>query len=445
MTIDNDIDLLKNNSPIIRCIYCGKSTDEGIKLNVSDIFPLSLSNEKLKNKNVCSIEHNSNFSKYFESCVINSLAIVRNHLNIKNHGNKYPPYYINYIIKGEKYPILITKPQDFLKDRMIPSEDKKSFFGTLESFRKRKDFKEGNEILFDINNEEIVSESLIEVDIYLTRKMKRMIAKIAYEWHCKLENINNRYSKYDSIINYITKEQLGDEPERVRLITEPLIYDFLRRYLPLGNHLLLRINKHNKVFVYICLFGIAIYEVELLDNQRSKDLEFELRELSQAKNIKHFKERFNPSEISIENEEMINIATFFSMDLKLNSAPQNKDFIFKFLYQNTKDLLDRYYVTKLSLQRFVEDYELNKGKELLLNYDGIVEKHFWCLLKVVYFLGENNLDIAAYDMKTIEEIILEQHAHNNFSLSCFKKILQKDKHMVLKINRGAKIILQIND
>lgn len=427
--------------PITRCIYCGKSKDEGIKLNVSDIFPASLTSEKLKNNNVCSIEHNNKFGETFESDVINSLSIIRNYLNIKNYSKKYPAYDTNLIVKGVPYKKKITNQKDILDDKILVSNDKKSFFGPIEKLREMKDFKEENLRPVDVNFEDMNMNDSTRVNTYLTRSMKRMIAKIAYEWHCKLEGINDRYGKYNSIINYIVQEQLDDQSDIVQLITELSFYNILRIYLPIGNHLLLRINKNNKTFVYVCLFGIAIYEVKILDNQSDDNFTFELQELYQAKNMKYFKEPFSHNKYNAR----INIRDTFSLYLHPSQIKQNEASTLNFLHENTKYLLLQQSVTKSSLQRFVKNYELNNIEELLLNYHNSIGDHFWIFLRIIYYLGEYESDSEFYDIQTISEFILEKIASKEQSLIGFQEILQKDKNNSLKINRGAEIVLKIID
>lgn len=123
MTTNKDIDPLEKKS-IIRCIYCGKSVNEGIELNVSDIFPISL----------------SNFGATFESDVINSLARIRNHLNIKSHGNKYPAYTVTHTVDDRK----ITKEGDVLRKGIVKSKDGKSLFGPIEELEKMAGFTKKN-------------------------------------------------------------------------------------------------------------------------------------------------------------------------------------------------------------------------------------------------------------------------------------------------------------
>jgi hypothetical protein len=62
------------------CIYCG-TTDN---LSDSDIIPDALTNAKIINPNVCRIAHNSKFSDYFESKVIEKLATITNLLDVKS-------------------------------------------------------------------------------------------------------------------------------------------------------------------------------------------------------------------------------------------------------------------------------------------------------------------------------------------------------------------------
>lgn len=309
------------------------------------------------------------------------------------------------------------------------------------SFQTRSNFNEENLREINVNTADMTISNPSEAYVYLTSSMKRMIAKIGYEWHCKLEGINDRYSEYDSIIKYITEEQLKNQPDDiVHLITEPFIYESLGKYLPLGNHLLFRINNHDKIFVYICLFGIAIYEVKIRDSKISDNRMIELRELSQAKNIKIFKEPFKfPSTIL----KIIDIIEVFSGYFKPSSMQKTESEIQFFLTQNIINLLNQNYVTRSSLQRFVKDYKLLDREQLEFNYNNQEDESFWYFLNIVYCLSEFKSDEEVYDIKTISDFILDKIPPEKYSSFCFKQIFQKDENNLLRIKIGSEIILKI--
>lgn len=63
-----------------RCIYCGIAED----LSDSDIIPDALTASRIINKCVCHVEHNSGMTEKFESEVVEKLAFLLNHLDIKS-------------------------------------------------------------------------------------------------------------------------------------------------------------------------------------------------------------------------------------------------------------------------------------------------------------------------------------------------------------------------
>lgn len=58
--------LFKEKYSMKKCIYCNRVDG----LSESDIIPDALTNVKIRNRNVCTVEHNNKFSDLFESRVI---------------------------------------------------------------------------------------------------------------------------------------------------------------------------------------------------------------------------------------------------------------------------------------------------------------------------------------------------------------------------------------
>ncbi len=419
------------------CIYCGRSAQENIIINDSDIVPASLTNEKLKNNNVCSIEHNNKFGETFESDVINALARVRNHLNIKSHGGKYPQYDVLIEIDGELFKQKITSEDDIIGNGIISSLDGSARFGNIEKIQQFSNFKEQNLKIIDINNIEIEIQTLINLGIYHKRSMKRLIAKIAYEWHCKLDEINNYDSMYTPIISYITNDEFEAKHELVNLITDNEIYKHFNKYFYIGNHLLIRIKKKGKIYVYISLFGIAIYEVIVGECESLVPL-LDLKELGQAKNIRRIKDKTRAV------EEFIKLP-IFSLLLNYNHQKKGFDNIANILIQNTSNLLNQTIITKELLQRFVLRHKLSNAENLSFNFKNIINSDFWNLLGIVYNLGEYESDNKQYDWDSVQKIIFKNFNPSNFSINDIKEMLKNDKDYKSVLTCGAEIILKIFD
>lgn len=63
-----------------------------------------------------------------------------------------------------------------------------------------------NLVVFD-GNTDIGVEFDLNFGIFTSEKMLRMVAKIAYEWYCKENHINDCYNCFDNIIDYIMRER----------------------------------------------------------------------------------------------------------------------------------------------------------------------------------------------------------------------------------------------
>lgn len=114
------------------CIYCG-TTDN---LSDSDIIPDALTNAKIINPNVCRIAHNSKFSDYFESKVIEKLATITNLLDVKSSkGKQYARYPMIFTIGNEEYFTKIASDTEVFQ-KINTSLDGKTKIGPIDKILK---------------------------------------------------------------------------------------------------------------------------------------------------------------------------------------------------------------------------------------------------------------------------------------------------------------------
>lgn len=246
----------------VKCIYCGRNEADGIELSVSDIIPDGLTNKAIKNKNVCKIDHNNKFSDEFEAYVINELEYLRNYLGIHNKSNKIPRYTAEYEIEGSTFKTRLALKKEFYSGRIIPGKNEsgnKILFGAIENLEKLSKFDRSK--LTEVSlQEDVIQKINLNLCLFYSMEMKRLVAKIGYEWFCKIMNINDRLPEYENIINYILGNNVNEDV--VSVITDVDIYNMLNDQIELGGHALtIYDDPDGFTYVVFMFFGLLIYKI----------------------------------------------------------------------------------------------------------------------------------------------------------------------------------------
>lgn len=252
--------MVKRSSEMLKCIYCNETKD----LNTSHIVPEGLTNSQITRKNVCQT-HNSDFGNSFESDVMESFLFLRNHLDIKGKNKKYAEYKTAPKINGVEYkPRKITNDLNLFNGKPIKSSDGKYLFGDFETLKKIAEKKGGEVEPIDLNNSEILLNTGFSLEVFFSLSMRRLMAKIAYEWLCSLNDINERYEDFSGIIDFITT---GNGDNYVKYISDINVYKAFSELCNSGSHSLLAYqDKQNDMIVLINFFGVCIFKVNFKEN-----------------------------------------------------------------------------------------------------------------------------------------------------------------------------------
>ena len=244
-----------------RCIYCGTEND----LSKSDIIPDALTNGKIINPNVCRVAHNNKFSDMFENEVISKLAFITNELDIKSSkGNQYARYAANVIVDGTEYTTKMNADTDLFNKKIMRSVDGKSLIGPMDKIKKMKGIDYGKVTETDINQIEIEKKVSIDMGVFFGQKIRRLAAKIAFEWYCLNNNVTSKLSAFESVIEFIIT---GEGTDPVHIIGKEDIYGLINQMSDLGNHSLFSyVAGDGSVNVLVSLFGIVIYNVRICEN-----------------------------------------------------------------------------------------------------------------------------------------------------------------------------------
>lgn len=196
----------------VGCIYCGESND----LSVSDIIPDALTNGKICNRHVCRIKHNNRFSDAFEFEVIDGLSAITNALNVKSSkGKSYAKYATEVIIDGTTYNTKISSDTElFHGERILRSEDGKHFLGPMDKLAQFKSAKIEDVSKVNINEIGIEKRITFDLSIFFCDRMYRLMVKIAFEWYCLCNDIQNKCDGLESVIQFIT-EGIGENPVNI--------------------------------------------------------------------------------------------------------------------------------------------------------------------------------------------------------------------------------------
>ena len=248
----------------MKCIYCGSED-----LSKSDIIPDALTNGKIINPCVCRVNHNNRFSDLFEDDVIKAFAVFTNELDVKSSKSiKYASYDALTEIAGEQYKTKVSSATDaFSGKRIMKSKDGKSLIGPLEEIKKIKGAKEADIKIIDVNEEVVKRRINIDLSIFFSKSIYRLAGKIAYEWFCLRNKIEDKYDQFDEIVNYITEG--NDCSDLVKIVSDVEIYRFLNNLAGFGSHVLLSYEGvDGYIHIVVNLFGIVMYDVRLCKNTK---------------------------------------------------------------------------------------------------------------------------------------------------------------------------------
>lgn len=236
-----------------KCIYCGTSKD----LSDSDIIPDALTASRIINKCVCHVEHNSGMTKKFESEVAEKLAFLLNYLNIKSKkSNHFPTYEADYVIAGIRYhDKKVVKEHDFINKKILWSENNESAFGPyekIEQIAKSKKTNKGDIEQIDINTQVIESHIPLKYEVFFSEAMHRQVAKIAYEWYCLKNKVED---KYEDLLNTDVIHKRGLK----RFVEDNIGSDEIKIN---GEN----IGEHS-IFYYYILYKFGESEIQTLDDK----------------------------------------------------------------------------------------------------------------------------------------------------------------------------------
>lgn len=248
----------------MRCIYCNRDED----LTVSDIIPATLTDAKLRKKFVCRA-HNSFTNDHYEKVMIQRLDMFRNRIGLTERDDDPVRFNANLYI-GE-----------YTSEKSISISDNKSIMDTDRLFRMKD--KQGHTVLVDSREKlmkirgatedkiidlplfaDISISSTTDIrDLFISEPTLHAAAKIAYEWHCYINNVEEfQEDAYGIITSYIL------DPEQtntlVDIVNDAYVTMLSDRFSRTGSNMLFEYNDSDgNTYVIFCLWNVIIYRVKV--------------------------------------------------------------------------------------------------------------------------------------------------------------------------------------
>ena len=111
----------------------------------------------------------------------------------------------------------------------------------------------------DINALPMKKRVIINSSIFFDISMYGLLSKIAFEWYCAENSVDDYHDDFHEIISFITTGK-GNNP--VSIIQEEEIYSMYNDQFDLGSYTLFAFETDNgSIEVFISLFGLLIYRV----------------------------------------------------------------------------------------------------------------------------------------------------------------------------------------
>lgn len=441
-----------------KCIYCDLDND----LSKSDVIPDALTNAKIINPNVCRVEHNNKFSDLFEDEVISKLAFVTNELDIKSSKSKnYARYIAEVNIDGTKYKSKITTDAGIFKKKKMRSLDGKQLLGPLEDIMKIRNAKDDNVTVIDVNDLIIEKKVGIDLEVFFSKAMFRLAAKIAFEWYCVRNDICKKIDDFDPVIQYITN---GTENNIVTLVSQDRVYNLIDESTEFGSHTLLTyIANDNSINVLVSLFGIAIYNVKVckstitecknnilfqelrLDSKRNEFV-FDTYESMEAYFISSFTKLDTENISLMVPKDMTDLTlrykssyylnySLLQSNLKLTNKPNSK--IIDLLIKRLNIILQTSALTIRGLKRFVKEHFSSFDEEIKLNPKGTHKKAVFMFYQL-FIIGQSNGTIRNFNELTKE--IRKKFSGEDIVMN--EAISTKLNDEIFSVDNHSKLILE---
>ena len=240
----------------MKCIYCNNEND----LTSSDIVSYGITGAKLTKTFVCR-EHNAFTNDNYEKEFINNLDFIRNRIGLTTRDNKEIIYNADLTIDGEMiFDIKLSgKNIMSLSKKILKGKDKDGKKVLLGDSDKLKRIKNGKFRRMKKTN--AIVHVTINSEWFLGKCALHSIAKMAYEWHCYENGIEEYKSENSEIVNYILGKKENDG--LVEIILDSNFYKALDYASSPGTNSFFEYDEDGYLYVVVNLWNTISYKVKL--------------------------------------------------------------------------------------------------------------------------------------------------------------------------------------
>ncbi|MFR7590720.1 MAG: hypothetical protein ACLUVC_04690 [Longibaculum sp.] len=385
----------------MKCIYCNSETE----LTSSDIITYAITGAKLTKSFVCKT-HNALTNDKYEKKFVADLDFFRNHLGLTTRGRKPIQYIADISVDGiEMHNVKISNRNSLYAPKGVVTgvddEKKKILMAPME---KLENISKGKASTVDISDVTLYKK--ISSDSFLGFYAVHSIAKMAYEWYCYINGIEEFAEEYNEIVEYILGNKDGNF---VDIIIEENYYAAMDKLSEIGTNTFFQYDDIDGYrYVVFDFWKTISYRVRICESP--KDIACDMRTLY-----------FNLYLYHIDGSKSTKVFSVYSLDSSKNSTfyviqPQNiTTNIWKVFLKRTEKIISTMILSINILRKEVDilTSKLKKYDEEKINVAQLLE------------FGENNI-------VTTVEIINQLYFH-------------KDKYDITKsFNQNLPIILNLD-
>ena len=254
----------------MKCIYCNNDSD----LTVSDIIPYALTGAKLKKCFVCK-QHNGFTNDNYENQMIRQLDVFRNRLGLTERDGDPVRYKAELSIGEYKIPNVSISDHASIMDnskRVFRTTDENGntiLVGNRSRLLKIKGATDDKIRDISASDFSTVSHTNIQ-NLFISTATLHAIAKIAYEWHCYINDIESFNSqKYNDIVSYILNPESEEHPDE--LVVDAMTWELMDRFSQTGSNMLFEYcDIDGNTYVIFGFWSTIIYKVRIRKNDSVK-------------------------------------------------------------------------------------------------------------------------------------------------------------------------------
>lgn len=255
-----------NGECLMKCIYCNSEMD----LTSSDIITYAITGAKLTKSFVCHV-HNAFTNDTYEKKFVADLDFFRNHLGLFTRDGKIIQYTADISVDGtEMHNVKISNRESLYDPKGVVSgfdkEGKKILMAPMEKIQK---ISKGKASVVDISD--VVLHKTISSDSFLGFHAIHSIAKMAYEWYCYINNIEEFREEYSDIVNYILGKT---EEDYVEIIIDGNYYGAIDKLSEIGTNSFFQYDDTDGYrYVVVDFWKTISYRVKIGKSPKNSSLE----------------------------------------------------------------------------------------------------------------------------------------------------------------------------